>query len=152
VDDHEFFGKVAHNIGLIVLASQELERQIKPSSALSTLESGDFNSRIERLERRSLGVIVKGFLRGATVEEGDPVALTAYLNKLVERRNQVVHDFFRTYARELEAGRRKEILASLASLCRELRQLGASFGDASKAIFDLLQVESDENGKFSSDD
>ena len=135
-------GKLAHNIGLIVLESQELERHLKFVVA-ATDPSGD-RSVIElhqKLERRSLGDVVKRFLGNVTVTEGSVADLEAYFLSLLDRRNKVVHHFFETYGLDLEAGRGSEVLASLAALHCELRQVAITFRGVNQMFLEALQGE-----------
>lgn len=63
--------KLAHNIGLIVLASQGLEKNLKLVVAASGDEaSGSLTDRLRKLERRALGEVVARFLGNVTVTEG----------------------------------------------------------------------------------
>ena len=141
--DHlPFAKKVAHNIGLIVLESQEFERNLK--LLVAATEVGGDSSILERhklLERRSLGEVVKRFWRNVTVTEGNPEDVKAYFKHLLDRRNKVVHHFFETYAEDLNASRHAEILGNLAQLHTELRAASASFRSANQEFLDALQDE-----------
>jgi len=134
--------KLAHNIGLIVLASQDLERHLKLIVAASgPPELGTLIDRHRKLERRALGEVVARFLGNVTVTEGSASDLEGYFSLLLDRRNKVVHHFFETYGGDLSAGRHKEVLASLAALCGELREVAKSFKSINEAMLDSLQQE-----------
>lgn len=139
-------GKVAQNIGLIVLASQDLERHLKTVVAASGDASrGSIIQRHDKLERRSLGEVVAGFLRQATITgEGGKDELQAYLSRLLDRRNKVVHHFFDTYGQALEEGRETEVFADLAALHGELVQLRDAFMAVNQAWLDVLLQEEDK--------
>jgi len=141
-DQLPFAAKLAHNIGLIVLESQELERHLKlvvAMSAHSVTES--LLERHERLRRRSLGEVVQRLMKNATVTSGNLEDIEAYFHQLLDRRNKVVHHFFEAYADELKAERYSEILASLAALRDELRQVSRSFRSTNQYILDNLLGE-----------
>ena len=134
--------KLAHNIGLVVLASQGLERHLKMIVAASGNEAeGSLVARHNKLERRALGEVVARFLGNVTVSEGSLADLENYFSRLLDRRNKVVHHFFETYGADLNAGRHKEVLASLGALCGELRELERAFKGVNEAYLEILQED-----------
>ena len=133
--------KLAHNIGLIVLASQELEKNLKLVVAASGDEASSLTDRLRKLERRALGEVVARFLGNVTVTEGSLADLETYFSRLLDRRNKVVHHFFETYGADLEAGRHKEVLASLGALCGELRNIERTFRTVNEAWLEILQQD-----------
>lgn len=141
-DQLPFGIKLAHNIGLIVLASQDLERHLKLVVAASDDHGGGaFIARHQKLERRALGELVGRLMDSATVVEGSASDLHAYFSRLLDRRNKVVHHFSETYGDDLRAGRHGEVLASLAALCKELREVAASFERVNESWLEALQQE-----------
>jgi len=143
-DQLSFAGKLAHNIGLIVLESQELERHMKLLAAwIDPSTHKPFLDRHKRLERRSLGEVVKQFLSNGTVTQGSIDDLEGFFRSLLDRRNKVVHHFFETYREELASANHSQILSNLGELFTELRDVTKSFRDVNQAIYeDLLQEES----------
>jgi hypothetical protein len=134
--------KLAHNIGLIVLASQDLERHLKVVLAASeSTEMGSVIDHHKKLERRALGEVVARFLGNVTVTEGSASDLEGYFSRLLDRRNKVVHHFFETYGEDLTTGRHKDVLANLAALCAELREVARSFKSVNEAMLESLQQE-----------
>ena len=141
-DQLSFATKLAHNIGLIVLESQELERHLKFVVAISNHSATkSLIERHERLRNRSLGEVVKRLMGNLTVTSGRIEDLEAYFRSLLDRRNKVVHHFFEAYADDLKAERHTEILASLAALRDELQQVSRSFRSANKNILDIWLEE-----------
>lgn len=141
-DAREIRRKVAYNIGLVVLRSQYLERNLKLVLAVMDQPGGESPiHRHERLQRRPLGGVVKGFLDNVTVKEGCADGLEAYFHSLVYRRNDVVHHFFEVYGEDLEAGNGTEVLKSLAMLCEELLHVATCFRGVNKAFMESLQGE-----------
>lgn len=134
--------KLAHNVGLIVLASQGLEKHLKLVVAASGDEaSGSLTDRLRKLERRALGEVVARFLGNVTVTEGSLADLETYFSRLLDRRNKVVHHFFETYGPDLEAGRHKEVLASLGALYGELRNMERTFQTVNEAWLEILRQD-----------
>lgn len=133
-------GKLAHNIGLVVLASQDLERHLKMVVAASA-DDGDIIARHKKLERRALGEVVSRFMKGVTVTQGNPEALERYFTQLLDRRNRVVHHFFDTYGEALQDGRYTEVLAELGALYEELRDIARAFRGVNEAWLASLQDE-----------
>lgn len=79
--------KLAHNIGLIVLASQDLEANLKFVVAASeNTDTGSFIDRHKKLERRALGEVVARFLGNVTITEGSASDLEGYFSRLLDRR------------------------------------------------------------------
>lgn len=127
-DQLPFPEKLAYNIGLIVLESQELERQLKFIVAVSSESTAkSANERHENLRSRPLGEVVKQLIGNTTCTSGSIDELEAFFRSLLDRRNKVVHHFSETYGDDLKAGRHSEILASLAQICIDLRQVARSF-------------------------
>lgn len=134
--------KLAHNIGLIVLASQDLEANLKLVVAASeSTEKGSLIDRHKKLERRALGEVVARFLGNVTVTEGSASDLEGYFSRLLDRRNKVVHHFNETYGEDIRAGRHKDVLANLAQLYGELREVAGSFKSVNQAMLETLQQE-----------
>ncbi|RYG98482.1 MAG: hypothetical protein EON58_07015 [Alphaproteobacteria bacterium] len=134
--------KLAHNIGLIVLASQELERHLKVLVAAS--DASGARSGIDlhkRLERRGLGDVVTRFLSVATITEGDALDLEDYFSGLLDRRNKVVHHFIETYGEDLEAGRHENVLLNLATLYDELRKSAGTLKDINLSLLEHFLAE-----------
>lgn len=142
--DLPFEGKLAYNVGLIVLASQDLERYLKLMAAVSDSPlGGSITDRHQKLFRRPLGAVLGLFLRNLTVTEGSPEAVNAYFHSLLDRRNKVVHHFLETYGAELSAGKHAAILQSLGQLLKELRCVTKEFRGASQAVLQLLMEPED---------
>lgn len=135
--------KLAHNVGLIVLASQELEKNLKIVAVASGQSSKDpIMKLIQKLERRSLGNVVEQFLKNVTPDQGGMQEFKIYFSRILDKRNKVVHHFFETYGEDLNAGRHKEVLAGLAEIYLELQDLAHSFRDINEAwIKGLLQEQ-----------
>ena len=134
--------KVTYNIGLVVLRSQDLERNLKLILAVMNQPGGESPvHRHEQLKRRPLGEIVKGVLANMTVKEGSIDDLEAYFRSLLYRRNNVVHHFFEVYGADLEAGKEPDVLKSLAALCEELLHVATCFRGVNKAFLESLQEE-----------
>ena len=141
-DQLPFATKLAHNIGLIVLVSQELERHLKVVvAAIEHSATKSVVQRHQKLERRPLGEVVKRFLENVTVTEGSLTDLESYFKLLLDRRNKVVHHFFETYGKEVEAGKHTDVLADLAALYKELRVVAASFRSVNEAFLESLDEE-----------
>ena len=143
MNDHiSFASKLAHNIGLIVLESQELERHLKVIAAASDLSATTtIIERHKKLERRSLGEVVKRFIGNVTITEGAVDDLENYFRLLLDRRNRVVHHFFETYAEDLNAERHTEILVDLGALHRDLREVARAFRGINEAFLESLNEE-----------
>lgn len=138
--DHlSFPQKLAHNIGLIVLVSQELERNLKLLVAVTDHSAASVVERHKQLERRSLGEVVKRLLGNVTVTEGRVEELEGYFRSLLDRRNKIVHHFFETYADELAAGNHAGILRDLAALHGDLLAVATSFRTVNQAFLEGLQ-------------
>ena len=134
--------KLAHNVGLIVLASQELERHLKVVVAMSDASAAHSVIDLHKnLERRGLGDVVGKFLSVATMAEGDTLGLKGYFLHLLDRRNKVVHHFMETYGEDLEAGRHQKVLVDLASLCHELRESAGAFKGINLSLLQHLLDE-----------
>jgi hypothetical protein len=137
-----FGAKIAHNIGLVVLASQELETHLKLVVALSSgVPDGDVISLHGKLQRRSLGEVVKRLLANAEVVQGSPEDLQRYFEQLLDRRNRIVHHFFQTYRTELAAGNESAVLGDLAALHGELREVTRAFESINRTYVDALASE-----------
>lgn len=88
-DELPFETKLAHNIGLIVLVSQDLERHLKLIVAFTdSSNERPVVDRHKQLERRSLGEIVKRFLGSVTVTEGSIEEVESCFRSLLDRRNK----------------------------------------------------------------
>lgn len=134
-DQLSFGTKLAHNIGLVVLESQELERHLKFIVAVSSHSATkSLTDRHRSLRNRSLGEVVKRLMDNVTVTSGSIEDLETYFRSLLDRRNKVVHHFFEAYADDLKAERHTEILASLAALRDELRQVARAFRSINQDI------------------
>lgn len=141
-DQLPFPEKLAYNIGLIVLESQELERQLKFIAALSSQSTAkSVIERHESLGTRPLGEVVKQFIGNATITSGSIDELENFFRSLLDRRNKVVHHFFDTYAEDLKASRHSEILANLAKIRDDLRQVARSFRSVNLEIAERLLQE-----------
>lgn len=137
-----FAGKLAHNIGLIVLESQQVERHLKLIAAASDRSTKTtIIERHKKLERRSLGEVVKRFIGNVSITEGTIEDFENYFRVLLDRRNKVVHHFFETYAEDLKAERHTEILLSLASLHSDLRSVARAFRSINEAFLESLTDE-----------
>lgn len=137
-----FGNKLAHNIGLIVLASQNLEKHLKfvvaitdPSADKSIIDQH------KSIEKHSLGLIVKNFMINVEGSQSDINNFKMYFEKLIDRRNKVVHHFYETYADDLKAENHSQILRSLAELCTELREVAKTFQDMNQFYLDNLLLE-----------
>jgi hypothetical protein len=136
--------KLAHNVGLVVLSSQHLERHLKVLAACGDSNlSGPVSERYRRLFRRPMGEVVSIFLDSVTATEGSVPAMEAYLRSLLDRRNKVVHHFYETYGCELEAGRRDEVLSNLGQLVKELRAVAKALEGANRALMERLLEDDD---------
>ncbi len=137
-----FGNKLAHNIGLIVLASQDLEKHLKFVVAITG--SSEEKSIIEQhkiLEKHSLGLVVKNLMANVEGSHTDINNFKNYFEKLVERRNKVVHHFSEAYADQLSSEDHAQILKDLAELYNEIREATKAFQDMNQFYLNNLLLE-----------
>ena len=133
--------RVAYNIGLVVIRSQYLEKNLKLIvAAMKQIDANTLPGRLDSMQRRPLGQVVKEFVAGTTVQGGNIADVETYFSRLVSRRNDVVHHFFEAFGADLAAGNEKRVLRELARLCEDLLHVAECFRGVNDAFLDNLQV------------
>lgn len=145
--------RVVYVTGAIVLCCQQIELLLK--YIVPHLAQGDSNLssvllRHAKLERRPLGDVAGKFVEGL---EGDAEHLRAYVQRVVDRRNELVHHFTQRYGDLLRAGNHGQVLGVLrqqhedaVGLMRLLSELAVHL---SEALRDTTFAGTDEYAEFS---
>jgi hypothetical protein len=111
--------KIVYSIGVIVLCSQEIERQFKFLVPLTNSDDPSLGAILKRhknLSRRSLGEVAGQFTQAAT---GDVDHLKVWIKHIVDQRNNLIHHFSDTYRTLLNEHKLDEILVHLKKQHRE---------------------------------
>jgi hypothetical protein len=113
-------------IGSIVLATQEVERHLKfvlPFTDSQDPSLGGALARREKLEKVTLGSLVGQFVDAS---KSDSPNFAQHLATLVEKRNQIVHQFGETYGEQLRSGDSQQVISLLRAHLANVKSLGAT--------------------------
>lgn len=118
------FQKISCNIGLIVLASQDLEQNLKFILTLAEFNKGKSIAKSkEKYKVRSLGEIVKNLMNHIETTDTDIEELQLYLKSTIDSRNKYVHHFYETFSEQLNLHKYSEIIGELGVFYKELQHL-----------------------------
>jgi hypothetical protein len=144
--------RIVYAVGLIVLASQEIERNLKFQLPFMNSDDPAFASifaRQAKLAKKSLGDLAGQFVASASSDGG---TLESFMKGIVEERNQIVHHFQERFGDLLEQGRFEEVLESLRDhharameLVRVLREMSLAIAEAMR---DTTFAGTPEYGEF----
>ncbi|QDA56477.1 hypothetical protein [Thermomonas aquatica] len=131
--------KIAHNLGVIVLASQEIESTLKfLTSVLGEDENYSVMQRYNRIKKKPLGEMTTLF---ASKAERGGREVKKLLKKYVNIRNEVVHHFVETYSKELTSGDKQAIVFDLASRALKLQSIAGQLKVFAAQVADTILNE-----------
>jgi len=136
--------RIAQAIGYIVLASQELEQALRLLGAFAG--KGDWiekHEKYQHLTRQPLGKNAKHLISHA---EGDVDAFSAYLYRVVHKRNAIVHHYFDTFANEIAAEDHAAIADALEMQLEEIKKVSDAF---ERSVGELAAVIESLDGQAS---